>query len=132
MDFTKKFGTDQDKENKGTWIDYEGCRLLIARIGNDNFKKKSVELLNKKKNKLLPNQQVDLSEKEVIGIAAETVLLDWTGITYNGEDLPYSVENCKQLLSNKDFFKFISDIANNVEIFRSEVIEEDKENLGKS
>jgi hypothetical protein len=126
-DLRKEFGTDQGKESSGVWIDLKnGARLRVARWGNIAFR----ELLRRKTRKhgtaiqknALPEA---ISERILIEVIANTILLDWSGIFDAGQALPYTVENAIRVLSElKDFRDLVISIAENAEYFKAEEDEE--------
>lgn len=130
IDIFKDFATDQSLEEQGTWVDYAGgVRFLIAREGN----KKHAKLFTKEyeKNRRLLTSKTEAADeaslKLLIGVMADTILLDWEGdLTYKGAPLPYSKENAKTLLALKDFRVWVSEQATDMAKFQAEALKEDE------
>lgn len=115
------FKTDEKKEQEGVWVDLdENSRVLIARIGNDHYN----EILRKKakpyRAAIRSNSLKDtILKKLMIEVIAESVLLNWEGITEKGEVIPYSRENAIRLLTTyKEFLNLITNIAEESELFK--------------
>jgi hypothetical protein len=121
MDVYKRFATDTKKENEGTWIDIgEGARLLVARAGNRKYGRLLESKLTKHQRALdLKDEAAEkLSEQIMIEVLAESVLLGFEGLDFQGETLTYSLESAKKALSVKDFRGYVSQLAGDIERFR--------------
>lgn len=114
MDIFNTFATDPKVEVEGRWVPLAvDAKVLVARAGNPKFtekmrkllKQNSVNLSNKSK------ENTDLVERLVLEATAETVLLGWEGLTYQGVPLEYNQENAIKLLSIKDFRSKINELA---------------------
>lgn len=90
---------DNDKVNKGSWGEYIGVGLCIARSNNLNFLT-ALDAASKD----LGASYADLDDNnKTIALRkamAEAILVDWKGFKYKGEEVPYSVENAYALLTN--------------------------------
>lgn len=133
MDLSKVFKTDKQLEENGVWIAVDtDSAIKVARLGNT----KSKELGSKLQNNLkLANKfnSVHVAEDTLITLISETVLLDWKGIKYEGEELPYSKENAKKVLTEfKDFRELVIQLSTEMETFKNISVEEDKDTLKKS
>jgi hypothetical protein len=125
MDIFTSFATDETLENNGKWRPLsKTAKILVARSGNDKY----VELLRAK----MQEAQLDLSSGSeadeiaqgiLIDVMAESILLGWEGLTYQGKEAPYSREMAKTFLKVKDFRKKVSAMAEDFEAFR---VQEDK------
>lgn len=134
MDIGKTFASDSDKETKGVWHELDqGGRLLVARMNNSNYNRVL-------RAKLAPFKQAIRTETLSEGTAtkchieamAETILLNWEGLTDSGAELPYTRENAIKLLSAphlKDFRTMVERLAEDATFYRSVQIEEGAENL---
>lgn len=122
----KAFATNAKKENEGVWVPGpDGAEFLIARLGNDHFKKLSTELA-KPHRRLL--QLGKLDEKVVQEITAEvtarTILLGWKNVKEGGKPVEYSPETAKRwLLAYKDFAEFVSSVAGTQAVYQDELDE---------
>lgn len=120
MDVFTSFATDQALENKGKWFTLaKDAQVLVARSGNDRYSEKlrahmelsPLEGLNSK-------QQEEIGSEILVDVLAETVLLDWKGLAYQGKEVPYSKDMAKTFLRIKDFRKKINMLSENFEAFR--------------
>lgn len=121
-------------ETEGVWVDYDSeFKVKVARMGNPNFE----AYVNKMTKTFLGDGFSRGSEKiqdpqvlqEITQKAmAKTVLLDWAGLEDDeGNQIPYSPEKAYELLSDpkfKDFYRDITQIANNGKRYRDEGVEE--------
>ena len=127
MDLRKTFKTSKQKETEGVWVnlDDSGAKLKIARAGNPNYKaaqqKKMARYKLAARSKTIPDSAWDEIFNELI---AETILLDWAGITENGQKVPYSQEAALQALSDlKDFREIVMGFADDMTNFKDELDE---------
>lgn len=101
-----EFATDEKKELEGVDITLApGVGFRVARVGNDNYERRMAEELEKHAEELAKKTpaSIKLDKELTMQVRAETILLDFWGIDYQGEPCPYSVENAKKLLGVKDF-----------------------------
>lgn len=130
MDLKKAFATDEQKEIEGVWIEIgENAELLIARAGNPKYNK-LLEKLQKPHRAAIARDRlpINVARKMIIEVLAETVLLDWKNIEYDGH-LEYSKENALMLLTKlKDFRELVSDLAREEANFRAVQEEDDIKN----
>lgn len=121
MDVFKKFATDAGKELNGVWAEVgDGASLLVARLSNRKYARllsQQVEV-NQRVLDLKNEAADDLSEKIMVDVFAQTILLSWKGIEFKGEVLPPSVDNAKKLLEVKDFMSLVRSIAGDIERYR--------------
>lgn len=120
MDIFSSFATDKSLENEGKWFPLsKTAKIKVARSGNDKF----VALLRSK----MEEAQLDLTAGEesnklaeaiLVDVMAETILLDWKGLTFQGKPAPVTVAQAKQFLEIKDFRKKVSALSENFEAFR--------------
>ena len=129
MDIFSKYATDETKEVTGAEVLIGDVTFLIGRAGNQKYAKRLMELVdaNQKVLNLKDQNANDVSDKIMVDVMAETILLGWdANLTYKGEVLPYSVENAKLMLRHKDFRKEIMMAADNFGNFQSKLEEEVK------
>ena len=103
-----RYALDTDKANNGAWIKIDGGgEVLIARMHNRAFKQ---ELKRLQAPYVLPSGKLEIDQEvldELINKAmAKTILLNWRGITYQGEEFPYSAENSLKICTNPKFEQF--------------------------
>lgn len=122
MDLFTAFKTDETKELEGVWIALDGkSRIKVARINNPRYR----EALRKQAGRFKgPLQAQTLSDEAKDGmfndLLAETILLDWEGMTSQGQPFPYSRENAKSVLTDmKDFRDLVMSFAGDIENFRT-------------
>jgi hypothetical protein len=75
----------------------------------------------------------DAAEKKSVEVLSEvlskTILLGWSGVEADGKPLPYSQGKAYELLHDlKEFHKFISDAAEDLQRYK---LHQDEEDLGK-
>lgn len=120
MDIFAAFATDEKLEVEGKWFPMGAkAKVLVARTGNPRYLKALRQLMK--------DAQVDHDDTSdenealvtdlVVTAMAQTILVGWQGLQYQGKDLPYSVENAKLLLSVKAFRKRVAEIADRHESF---------------
>lgn len=123
MDIAKRFGTNPQLEQEGVWVDLgDGARVRIARRDTVRYR----ETLRKES---APYRQVaragllsdETSNQILVKVLARTVLLDWEGITEDGQPVPYSYENAVRLLTTyRDFLEFVTTASGEAEAFKAE------------
>lgn len=128
MDIFSSFATDETLENEGKWRPLsKTAKILVARSGNPKY----VALLRSK----MTEAQLDLSSGEeadqlaealLIDVMADTILLGWVGLTYQGKEAPYSREMARTFLRVKDFRKKVSSMADDFEAFKVQADGEQK------
>lgn len=132
MDIFAEFATDETLETEGRWVPLsEEASVKVARTNNPKYKKLFLKRLKPHKAELeIEGSAANaLAETIVTGVMAETILLDWKGIKYKGQELPYSKENALMLLKLKDFRDKISALADQFEGFKQKQEEEAKKDL---
>lgn len=121
LDIFAQFATDESLENNGTWFPIgDDSRVLVARSGNRAYAKMLTKLVEQGRKTLdLGGEVADKKSDEImIEVMANTILLGWESLSFKGEDLEYSVENAKTLLSVKDFRKLIAQFADDTAAFK--------------
>lgn len=110
------------------YVPYSGnVEFLIARADNPKFSKKLSNLYLK--NKRIIDAGTDTSdaksEEILIEAYAESVLLGWKGaVKFKGEDLPYSKDNAKILLSVPLFREWVTAQAKDTSAYK--VVQEEE------
>jgi hypothetical protein len=121
MDVFSTYATDLTAEVEGRWFPIgKGAKVLVARTGNkryaDLFRKK-IEIHREDLDGGTPESEA-LAEEMMVEILAQTILLGWEGLSYQGEAVAYSQEMAKTLLRVKDFRARITKLADSLENFR--------------
>ena len=121
MDLYKQFKTDEKKEVEGIWVPLSAtARLKIARMGNTRYRE-CIKRLSAPYRIAGINSQIptDVYQQIVREAVAETILVDWEGLTTDGHPRPYSKETallfCTEL---KDFYDFVLTTSDSMETFR--------------
>lgn len=127
------FETDRQLEVDGVWVDIgdeDETQLLIARIGNPNYNRLIRARLKPHKNLLQRDAlPMEMQEKILNEVIAETVLLGWKNLKYKGKKINYSSDRALEMLNNiSDFRELVMEIANSMETFRIVETEEDVKN----
>lgn len=122
---------DQDKAEKGVWVDFpDGLRVLIARAGNTACKKMTAQLRKPIENKIkkgLVSDSVlsDISKK----VVAKQIVLGWENLQDDdGKEIPYSPEKAYELISdpeNEIFYNWILESSVDEMNFRKESKEDE-------
>jgi hypothetical protein len=121
LDIFAKFATDESLEDNGTWFPIgKSSKLLIARSGNRAYGRALTKAVETNRVALdVGDESADaVSERIMIDVLANTILLGWENISFKGEAMPYSVENAKKLLAVKDFRKQVVQFSENFESFK--------------
>lgn len=125
MDLFKTFKTDEAKEQEGVWVPLdETTRLRIARMKNARYKAALQRKLEGQKFQVRAQAMTDEAYQKILNeVVAETILVDWEGITEQGVPLPYSVENAMHLLTVYPDFRdsVVLTAANDAELFRPDM-----------
>ena len=119
---------DKKAQSEGQWVEYSGdTSFKIASLSNNTRYIKRREQLEKThgkgpKNKMDGETSLFVTTKAI----AETVLLDWKGVTADGKTpLEYDAEIGQQALENNpDLLTFIIDYAAEIDNYRNEEIAE--------
>ena len=121
MDIFASFATDEKLEVEGRWFDLsKTAKVRVARSGNPQY----VKMLRKKldENRIDLDSQGDeaneIAEKLMVDVMADTILLGWEGLEFQGKPIEYSRLNSRLLLKVKDFRKKISGFSESFEAFK--------------
>ena len=116
-----EYATDEKAEVEGTIMEVGEAKLTIARIGNKKYSRKLSKLYERNRKALERKDDTAdaLSDKIMIDVLSETVLLGWEGIDdEKGKPMPYSKDNAVKLLGLKDFRKLIMELAGDESEFK--------------
>lgn len=122
LDIYSQFATNADSEVNGTVIPFGGAKFTVARSNNAKYSKMLTKLVEKNQIELdLGNDESNkLSDEIMVNVLANTILLGWEGVAYQGVPMEYSVENAKTLLAHKDFRREIVRMSDDIDHFRVE------------
>lgn len=121
LDIFAEFATDENLELNGTWVPMgKGCRLLIARSMNRNYLKEVKRLVDLNQQILdLGNDASEAKDQEIrIEVMSKTILLGWEGLSFKGQDLPYTTDNARMVLGVKDFRERVAALSQNMEAYK--------------
>lgn len=127
LDIFSRFATDESLEENGAWRDIgDGAKLLVARAGNRKFGKALAREVNKHQATLnLGDDAADAKSDEIMAsVTAEAILLGWEGVSFKGEELPYSFDNAKKLLGIKEFRKLVTRLSEELEAYKVKEVAE--------
>lgn len=121
MDLYRQFKTDEQKEVGGVWVPLSAtARIKVARMGNARYRDCIKRLSAPYRVTGLANQiPQEVYQQLVRDAVAETILVDWDGITTDGQPVPYSRETALKFCTElKDFYDFVLTAADSMETFR--------------
>jgi len=114
MDIKKSFGSDKDLAENGKWFDLEdGGRVKVAKLGCPAFKAE-VQRLQKPHLAILNStmDSSDIIDRITIRAMSKAILVDWSDINMDGEEVVYSTDTCFLLLSEyPDFREMIASLS---------------------
>ena len=122
-------------EQEGVWREYEDSDLQvkIARYLNARFQSALRKARIADEDTKAFNgetQQADLVDTDLHkDLTAEYVLLDWKGLTVDGKEVPYSVENSKELMRIESFYREVRSLSLDYEQYKSKKEEDQAKNL---
>ena len=131
IDLFDEFAANPTTEEEGAWEEYaEGIRFRIARATNKNYTRALTKAYEKNRRILdgKGDASETMSEEIMVGVMARTLLLDWEGVVFKKEPLPYSLENARMMLGMKDFRRWVMDKANDFDRFK---VAQEAEDEGK-
>lgn len=121
MDVFSSFATDEALEVEGTWFHLsKTARVRVARAGNEKYLKalrKGLEA-NRIDFESASDESNEVAEKLMIDVMADTILLGWEGLSFQGKPMEYSRINARVLLRVKDFRKKITGFSESFEAFK--------------
>lgn len=121
MDLYKQFQTDKKAEEEGVWIPLSStARLKIARMGNPRHQAalKRLSLPYVKPGMRVSDIADDVYAEIAREAAAETILVDWDGITRDQQPVPYSKSDALAALHMSDFYELVLKASSSLETYR--------------
>lgn len=129
MSLYDQYATDLDAENNGKLVEFRGGACFrIRSFNSDAVRTLANRLSGQNRAKLLSNDWV-LPPKEAdaadVELCARAIVVGWENISNGtGEPLPYSVENCRKLMTELPALRREIIVASRLEqTFRKEVVE---------
>ena len=115
--------TDDSKETEGTWGEYLGVKLKIARSNKPKYTAELARRLKIFSNKR--NIDPDQAVTETCKALAKHILVDWKNLKMDDKDIPYSSDLAYELLKNDpDCRDYVIEFADDSANFYKEVAEE--------
>lgn len=134
MDLSR-FKTDTALEDEGVWTTIDAssdAQIRIARIGNRRYREAMARRLKPYRRALRAGTLDDsVTERITAEVLAETVLLDWRGVTADGAPLPYSRDAARDLLLDpayRDFRDLVVELAGELDLYRERDLEAAEKN----
>ena len=139
MSLYKQFATDKNVERDGVVLSYgknsknKNIEIRIARAGGANIRyTKLLEAAIKPYRRQLQNETMDngVAEDLTMRVYAQSVVLGWNGVEdAEGEEMPFSVDNCVKLFKDlPDLWADIQSQATRAALFRQDILEADAKN----
>lgn len=123
------FATDTVAAENGIWFyldSEEETGFLIARFGNPKYRLSAAKHLGPHAQAMKRGAlKLDTQDRLLAKVLAETVILDWKGLSRGGKPLKYSKEACEAILIEPkyvDLVKTLVDFSNEAEHYRLEEI----------
>lgn len=110
---------DDSAAQDGTWTDYRGVSLKIARAGNERFSRSFMNA-SRPHRKDIERNALDngTAEKILCEALAEGILVDWKNFVIDGEELQYSKANASELMKqDPDCREFVQEFARDLNNF---------------
>lgn len=142
MSMYSQFATDKTLEKTGVWLDYGDFRILVARAGGSNTKyEKTLEVASRPHRRGLATGTISVKilRAVLISVYAKAVVLDWNvkvdGDWRQGIHQPdgsvgefSEAAVVEAFTALPDLFADVQSQAEQVSIFKPEVLEEDAKN----
>lgn len=139
MSLYKQFKTDDNLERVGILLEYgenskgKPIAIRIARAGGANSQyTKLIEARVKPYRRQIQNETIErvVVDKLLRQVYAETVVLGWENVEdENGNELPFSTENCAKIFEDlPDLFSDIQEQSQRAALFRQDILEADSKN----
>lgn len=108
---------NKQAQETGVWATYEGSEFLIAHLTSPAFTRKKKQLERPHERAIKAGKLSDETTTDILATCiAETILLDWKGVTdFEDEkeaEVPYDSELAKQALKeDAEFLNFVISVA---------------------
>jgi len=123
MDIRKLFGVNKAKESEGAWVPIGGgIEVKVKRAGqaNKEFAAEQMKMLKPFSKQIAMNtMDMDVLRQINAKLFAKHVIVDWRGISENGEKVPFSKEKFIEYATEMpDFFSDIFTAATELQNFQ--------------
>jgi hypothetical protein len=128
VDIFATYAVDEAKEVTGAGVVIGDSTFKVARAGNKHYVRMLQKEVEKHQKALdVKDENADaLSDRIMIDVIAETILLGWSNVSYKGKPMEYSKANAKELLSHREFRIEIMKRADDFSNFQASFEEEAK------
>jgi len=130
-DLLELYGTDATLAREGVWHTLApGVCVCVARWNNPLFQRALEDELEERSDGL----DEDEDRAVMARVLAQTILTDWQGIVFEGEELPYSPANAEKVLADprmRDFRLEVTKRAQRAERYRIKRLDDDRKNSSK-
>lgn len=123
MDIRKLFGVNKAKESEGAWVPIGGgIEVKVKRAGqaNKEFAAEQMKMLKPFSKQIAMNtMDMDVLRQINAKLFAKHIIVDWRGISENGENVPFSKEKFIEYATEMpDFFSDIFTAATELQNFQ--------------
>ena len=123
MDIRKLFGVNKAKESEGAWVPIGGgIEVKVKRAGqaNKEFAAEQMKMLKPFSKQIAMNtMDMDVLRQINAKLFAKHVIVDWRGISENGEKVPFSKEKFIEYATEMpDFFSDVFTAATELQNFQ--------------
>ena len=117
FELKREFKTDKRLEESGKWFNINhGAKLKIARIDNKRYNEYWRSKVKEASEKS-PDQKDEDALNIVIDCVARFILVDWSGICEDGNEIEYTIGKGIEYLNMKDFRNLVVSLAENRQNF---------------
>jgi hypothetical protein len=118
--------TNSENEEEGSWGEYRGVKLLVARANNNKFKRE-FKRLSAPHRRAIQKGKLDeeTANSIVVRSAAVGLLRGWKNFIVDGKEVEFSLKNAIDLLkSDPDCLDYIQEFADDVDNYIIDEIED--------
>ena len=111
----------------GTWTNYRGVNLKIARSGNERFTQSFLRASRPYRREITQNALDNkIAERILCEAIAEGILVDWNNFEIDGNQIDYSVGNATELMKqDPDCREFVQEFSKDLNNY----LAQDKEDI---
>ena len=117
--------TDPNLEKEGVWVDYGDYRVKLRRWNNPECRA-MIKRLSRPYRHFRDGLPDDVNRRLTAQVLAETIVVDWEGLTKNGKPLKFDAKTAQEIFVDPkmtDFTENILTAAQSAEAFRVEALE---------
>ena len=125
---------DEDRSTNGVWFAIDDTtQILVAREKNPNWTKAVTKLTRKHSIRPFSMYSSDdsVNDKFLVDVLVEGILLDWKGLTENGEEIPFSKSKAREILLDPAYVEFREAVENASRLFEQFRVQEVKKSVKK-